>query len=50
MDLLQKGGGNTLEGGLVLSIAYGIMLLLLMIMALRRSKRERQLNALDAGE
>jgi hypothetical protein len=50
MDLLLKGGGNTLEGGLVLAIAYGVMLLFVMTMALRRSKRERQLNALDSGE
>ena len=50
MDLLLKGGGNTLEGGLVLAITYGVMLLLLMIIVLRRSRREHQENALDAGE
>ena len=45
-----KRGGNTLEGGLVLAITYGVMLLCVMNMALRRSKRERQLNALDDSE
>ena len=50
MDLLLKGGGNTLEGGLVLAITYGVMLLCVMNMALRRSKRERPLNALDDSE
>ena len=50
MDLLLKSGGNTLEGGLVLAITYGVMLLLVMIMALRRTKREREMNAPDTGE
>ena len=50
MDLLLKGGGNTLEGGLVLAMTYGVMLLFVMTMALRRSKSERQLNALEPGE
>ena len=50
MDLLLKGGGNTLEGGLVLAITYGVMLLFVMSMALRRSRRERQFNAQDPGE
>jgi len=39
MDILLKGGGNTLEGGLVLVISYGVMLLSVMLMSVRRSKQ-----------
>jgi hypothetical protein len=40
MDILLKGGGNTLEGGLVLVITYGVMLLSVMLMSVRRSKQK----------
>lgn len=40
MDILLKGGGNTLEGGLVLVITYGVMLFLVMLLSVRKSKQK----------